>query len=170
MGLKLELFLAIVIVVTTVVTMSSKLSESTDAKRTLHKEIEFGNTMFTEVTTEVMESVAFGTHGVRIGGVLSVDNFVYHSQTVELLRAKQGRYTPKRIYLDGNVSFDQKGGFSYRTQHAYYDRHTEILYATSPFVATKGENVIHGERMAYRTQSKEVFATKVNAVIYTVEK
>ncbi len=170
MGLKLELLLAVLIVLTSVVTMSVKLREPKTVEKSVQKEIEFTNTMFSEVTTKGVESIAFATYGVRINAEMFADNLVYHSKTIELLRARKGRYTSERIYLDGNVSLEQKEGFNYRTQHAYYDKPTAILYATSPFVATKGKSVIRGKRMAYRTRSKEIFATKVNAVVYTAEK
>ena len=170
MGLKLELLLVLLIAFTSVLTMSMKLSSQNHKHPSLSKELEFTDTTFTEVTTKGREGVAYGVHGVRSRGVLVVDQLQYHNESIELLLADKGTYKKEKIYLDGNVSLYQKKGFTYRTEHAYYDKPTAILYATTPFVAIMGKNVLHGDTMAYHTRSKEVYATDVKAVVHTAEK
>jgi hypothetical protein len=170
MGLKLELFLVVLIAFTSVVTMSMNLRSQNKTVVRIQKELEFTDTTFTEVTTKGREGVAYGVHGIRSKGVLVVDELKYHNDTIDLLLADRGTYKKDRLYLDGNVSLYQKSGFDYHTDHAYYDKHTAILYATSPFVASMGKNVMRGKTMAYHTQSKEVYASEVEAVLYTDEK
>jgi lipopolysaccharide assembly outer membrane protein LptD (OstA) len=170
MGLKLELFLVLLIAFTSVLTMSMKLSSQNHKPKMATKELEFTDTTFTEVTTEGREGVAYGVHGVRKKGVLVVDKLRYHNESIDLLLADKGTYKKDKIYLDGNVSLHQKEGLIYHTEHAYYEKPTAILYATSPFVATMGENVLHGRTMAYHSRSKILYATKVDALLDTAEK
>ncbi|MCF6207622.1 MAG: hypothetical protein L3J47_12155 [Sulfurovum sp.] len=170
MGLKLEFLLVLLIALTSVLTMTTKLADHEYVPQNIKKELEFTNTTFTEVTTEGREGVAFGTHGTRSNGVLEVEGLRYHSDTVKRLLADKGRYKGDNIYLDGNVRFYQESGFEYHTEHGYYHKPTAILYATSPFVAMMDKNILHGERMAYHTRTKEVYAESVDAVLYTAEK
>jgi len=170
MGLKLEFLLVLLIAFTSVVTMSMKLSNQGSKTESEDKELEFTNTTFTEVTTEGREGVAFGVHGVRKKGVLVVDRLRYHNDSVTLLSAQKGTYQDDKLYLDGNVSLYEKEGFTYHTEHAYYHKPSAVFYATSPFMATMGKNTLRGERMFYRTQDKELYATMVEAVVYTAEK
>ncbi|MCF6207639.1 MAG: hypothetical protein L3J47_12260 [Sulfurovum sp.] len=170
MGLKLELLLVMLIVITSVVTMSTKLTEQNKASEVFTKELEFTNTTFTEVTTQKREGVGFGTHGVREGGVLTIDNLRYHNDDIKLLLANQGRYIGKKIYLDGNVTVHHKPGHDYYTEHAIFDQKEDVLYVTAPFVAYINENVIHGQTLEYHMRQKEAFATMVDAAIFTSEK
>ena len=170
MGLKLEILLVVLIVVTSVVTMSTKLTEQNVAAQTVTKELEFTNTTFTEVTTRKREGVGFGIHGVREAGVLTIDNLHYHNDNIKLLLADKGRYVGKKIYLDGNVTVHHKPGYDYYTDHAIYDQKKEIFYVTSPFVAYINRNIIHGDALEYDMRKKEAYATKIDAVIFTTEK
>jgi hypothetical protein len=170
MGLKLEILLVVLILITSVVTMSTKLTEQNIRAQVVTKELEFTNTTFTEVTTQKREGVGFGTHGVREAGVLTIDNLRYHNDNIKLLLANQGRYIGKKVYLDGNVTVHHKPGYDYYAEHAMYDQKREILYVTSPFVAYINKNIIHGDTLEYDMRKKEAYATMIDAVIFTTEK
>jgi len=170
MGLKLEFLLVFVIAMTSLFTMTMKLTQQNRENEVFTKELEFTNTTFTEVTTKKREGVAFGTHGVRSAGVLSVDNLRYHNDSIKLLLADKGIYKGSRIYLDGNVSVHQKKGYDYYTEHAMYDKKKEVLYITSPFVAYMNRNIINGKTLEYNMRTKEAFATAIEATIYTTKK
>jgi lipopolysaccharide assembly outer membrane protein LptD (OstA) len=169
MGLKLEILLVVLILVTSVVTMSTKLTEQNIKAQVVTKELEFTNTTFTEVTIHKREGVGFGTHGVREAGVLTVDNLRYHNDNVKRLLANKGRYIGKKIYLDGNVTVHHKPGYDYYAEHAIYNKKNEILYVTSPFVAYINKNIIHGDSLEYDMKKKEAYATMIDAVIFTTE-
>jgi len=167
MGMKLELLLVILIAVTSYVTMTTKLSEQSVGSVEQLKELEFTNTTFTEVTVQKRKGVAFATHGVRIGGILHMDNVRYHNENIKLLLADSAFYRGKRIYLDGNVTVHRKPGYDYYTEHANYDQVSQILYVTAPFVACMERDVLEGQSLEYRMGSKEAYATSVKAVFYT---
>ena len=170
MGLKLEIILILSIVAIVSVALTVKIKNSQVAAKVSTKELEFTHTTFTEVDINKTQGVAFGTHGTRDAGVLRVDNLRYHTDSIKELRAKKGTYKGEKIYLDHNVTVNQKEGFDYKAEHAIYDQKTEILDITSPFTAVMNENIMHGNSLRYDTRTREASGTDVDAVVYTKEK
>jgi len=170
MGLKLEITLILSMIVILSVALTVKIKNSQVVAKVSTKELEFTHTTFTEVDTNKTQGIAFGTHGIRDAGVLAVKNLRYHTDSIKELRAKKGTYKGDKIYLDHNITVNQKEGFDYKAEHAIYDQKTEILDITSPFTAVMNENIIHGNSLRYDTKTKEAFATDVDAVVYTKEK
>jgi len=170
MGLKLELLLAILIVAMLSIAYKVKLTDDVSMKQTAKKEIEFADTTFTEVDTEKLRAVFYGTYGVRSRGILTVDNLIYHTDTIELLLADKGRYIDSKVYMDGNIRMKQKEGFNYKAQHAVYDKKTAILTITSTFTAVMDKNIVHGNTGWYDSRRKMLFAKEVDAAVYTAEK
>ncbi len=170
MGLKLEIILILSIVAILSVALTVKIKNSQAVTKVSTKELEFTHTTFTEVDTNKTQGIAFGTHGIRDAGVLAVKNLRYHTDSIKELRAKKGTYKGDKIYLDHNITVNQKEGFDYKAEHAIYDQKTEILDIISPFTAVMNENIIHGNSLRYDTKTKEAFATDVDAVVYTKEK
>ena len=168
MGLKFELLLVALVVLTSAVTMTTKLREHNSAGMVGEKELEFTETTFTEVSAQKRIGVSFAVQGVQYAGVLKAENVRYYNDTIEELTAKRGTYKGAFIYLDGDVLLYQKEGFSYFTQHAYYNKQTQMLY-TTPFVARRGADVMHGKTLRYNTLTKEAYATAVNAELYTIQ-
>lgn len=170
MGLKLELLLGVLIVVMLSIAYSVKLTDDVTMKKVSKKEIEFTDTTFTEVDTNKLISISFGTHGIRQGGILTVDNLVYHTDSIELLLANKGRYIGDKVYLDGHIRMKQKEGFNYSAEHAIYDKKTQILTITSKFTAVMNKNIVHGNTGWYDAIKKVLYAKEVDAVVYTAEK
>ena len=170
MGLKLEIVIIALIAAILSFTYVVKLTHSAVARKPFTKELEFTDTTFTEVDTNKTQGVAFGTYGVRNAGVLTVYHLRYHTDNLKLLTSNRGIYKQNKMYLDGNISVHQKKGFDYSAEHAVYNKKTEILNITSPFTAVMNQNIMHGKSLRYNMQTKEGFATQVDAVVYTVEK
>jgi len=170
MGLKLEIILIVSIVAILSVALSVKIKNAAISHKISTKELEFTNTTFTEVDTNKTQSVFFGTYGVRNAGVLTVDNVRYYSDSIKELRAKKGTYRGDKIYLDHNITVNQKEGFDYKAEHAIYDQKREILHITSPFTAIMNGNIIHGNSLVYDIKKREAVGTDVDAIVYTKEK
>jgi hypothetical protein len=170
MGLKLEFILIFLTVGILAVALKVEIKDSKIKHNKLSKELEFTNTTFTEVDTNKTLGIAFGTYGVRNAGVLTVDNLIYHTDSIEDLRAKKGKYIGDKIYLDYNITVHQKEGSDYKAEHAVYDKKSEILNVTSPFTAVINGNVMYGDSLVYDTRKREAFGTNVKAVVYTKEK
>jgi hypothetical protein len=170
MGLKLEMLIAVAIVAILSLTFMVKFSQNSFDEKTFSKELEFTDTTFTEVDTTTMQGRAFSAYGVRDQGVLSLYKLMYHTNNIELLSAEKGTYRGNKIYLDGNITVNQKEGFDYAAEHAVYDKKTEILDITSSFTGVMDKNIIHGNTLRYDAKIKEAFGKKIDAVVYTTEK
>lgn len=170
MELKLETvsILAIVVIVTGAMTLD--IDNKAKQNVTFTKELEFTNTTFTQVDTQKLLGRAYGTYGIRDGGVLSLDNLVYFTETVKYLIADKGKYVGDVLHLDGNIVLEEVQGYNYKTQQASYDQNTEVLNVTAPFIATRGKNSIKGDTLVYNTRKKEAYGTTIDAVVYTAEK
>jgi hypothetical protein len=170
MGLRIELLLFIAIVSIVGGSLTMKLNDNVNNHKVDTKELEFTYTTFTEVDTKKLQGRAYGTYGARDEGILTIDNLVYQSETIESLVADKGTYMGNTIYLEGDVLMDDSNGYTYETQQAEYNQDTEILNITAPFVATRDENVIKGDTFTYHTSKKEAYGTVIDAAVYTIEK
>ena len=170
MGLKLETLIVVVIVAILSGTLMVKFAHKASDRKLFTKEFEFTDTTITEVDTATMQGRAFGTYGIRDAGVLTLHNLKYHTKNIESLRAKKGTYKGDKLYLDGNITVNQKEGFDYSAEHAVYDKKTKILDITSAFTGIMNQNIIHGYTLRYDMQKKEAFGKRIDAVVYTTEK
>lgn len=170
MGLRLEWVVSVVLVVIVSGVMLLKLTSTSADNMVSAKELEFTDTTLIEVDTTSIQSHSYSTYGVRENGILTVDNLVYHTDTIESLLAKKGRMEGDMLYLDGDVDLQEKEGYRYETQHASYDQKNEILTILSPFRARRGKNSMVGDTLRYDMRKKEAFGTTINSVVYTTEK
>lgn len=169
MGLKLEFLLILLVTVILSVALTVRIQNAKSVQKVNSKELEFHDTTFTEVDTNKTIGVAYGTYGVRDHGVLTVENFRYTNDDIESLRSKVAIFKEEKIYMDHDVIMHQEEGSDYYTEHAIYDKKTEILDVTAPFKAVQGKNIMLGDTMRYWTKEKKVFSTNADAVIYTQE-
>ena len=170
MGLRLEIVLFVMIVMTVWVTTMVKITNETNEDKQMLKELEFVNTTFTEVDMKTLKARLFSTKGIRDTGVLTLEKLNYHSNSINQLVANKGTYKGDVLFLDGDVKLKEKEGFVYMTQHANYNQKSQILNITSSFVANRDKNIFHGDTLQYHAIDKKVNATKVDAIVYTVKK
>jgi hypothetical protein len=170
MGLKLEPVLTVIITAIISVSLLVELSSTLQKSKKFTKDLEFTHTTFIEVDTQQMQGWLFGTYGVRDKGVLTLDNVVFHTDNIDSLTGKKGKYIKEILYLDGDVVMQEQDGAIYKTQHANYNQKTKILNITSPFTSHRDQNVMKGKTLRYDSVKKEAFGTRVDAVVYTTEK
>lgn len=170
MGIKIEFLLSFAIIVIVIVSLTLKLNDAESKVKPMTKELEFTYTTFTEVDTKKLQGRAYGTYGVRDNGILTIDNLVYQTETIESLVAKKATYMGDTIYLEGDVVLDQTDGYTYATEQAEYNQKSEILNITAPFVATREENIIRGDTLQYDKRKEEAYGTMIDATVYTIEK
>ncbi len=170
MGLKLETVIIVVIVVILSGTLMVKFTHKLSDGKPFTKELEFTHTTLTEVDTTTMQGRAFGSHGILEAGILTLYNIKYHTNSIESLSANKGTYRSDKLYLDGNITVNQKEGFDYNAQHAVYNKKTKILDITSTFAGIMDRNIIQGHTLRYDMQKKEALGKRINAVFYTTEK
>lgn len=169
MGVKLEWILVFFIGAISFGVLSLKLENTTNKGSALKKDLEFTHTTFVEVDTLKPLSTLFGTYGIRYKGTLDIDNMVYHTDNIESLVAKKGKYLAPILKLDGDVVMREKDGYIYTTQHAIYNQKTQILNLTTRFKAIRDQNIFNGETLIYHTLTKYTFATTVDAIVYTAK-
>lgn len=170
MGIRLEYILIIAILFTISLNTMVKFDNKLDSNRSHTKELVFSDTTFIEVNKVKMRAYIFSRYGVRDGGVLTLNGLTYHTENIKLLFANQARYKDDTLFLDGNVTLVEKEGFKYTTQSAKYNQKTETLDINSPFTAKLDKNVIKGEVLHYDAKHKELNASKIDAVVYTLKK
>jgi len=134
------------------------------------KEAEFTDTTLIEVDTADMRNWMYGTYGVIDKGVLTLHNIRYNGNNIESILANRGRLDGEMLYLDGDVEIQDESGYKYDTQHAVYNRETQILNITSPFIGVKGQNTIKGKSMEYDMRQKKASGTTVDTIFYTPDK
>jgi len=167
---KLEMIIVFVTLVIIAGAYTVKIDDKREETPTVNKELEFNDTVFTEVNASGFLGRATTQKGIRVNGVLMLDKVRYHTNNIRLLRADTAKLDNEILYLDGHIFMDQKEGFFYEAEHANYHKRHKILTITSPFTATLNKNVIKGQSLEYDTVKKEAYATKVNGVVYTTKK
>jgi len=170
MAVKLEHVLIVTIVVLISGVFMIKIRNTPPPVNTFTKELEFTDTTLIEVDTNDMQSRAYIAHGIRDRGILTLADIVYLSDNIESLSANNGIYYGNKLYLDGDVILQEKGGYRYKTEHAIYDQKTGILSITSPFTGVKGLNMIQGESLEYDTRQKKASGSTVGTIFYTPDK
>jgi len=170
MGLKLEYILIFLVIVILAISSTIKLENKNIVNKTSTKEMEFTDTIFTEVNTKKIIGVAYGIKGVRDNGILTVKNFKYHNNSIKLLKSDEAIYKDNKIYLNFNIDFNKEDGVNCYSEHAVYDKSLKILDITSPFKYIDGKDVAYGNTMRYFSDRKEMFASQVNIMFYTKEK
>lgn len=170
MGLKIEIFLFTLIAVIGFGAFTIRLDGAKKDTQHSTKELEFSNTTFTEVDTQRLQAKAYGTHGVRDDGVLTIENVRYQTDSIKSLLANHGTYKGAIIYLEGDVVMDDSNGYHYETQQAEYNQESEVLDITAPFVVKGDKKIFKGDTLQYNTKTQEVFSTVVDAILYTQDK
>lgn len=170
MGLRIEFILSIGIALIVGMSYMIKLNNNVDTNVIFTKELEFIDTTFIEVSTIQLNGHIHADNGVRDKGILTLNNIKYKTKTIESLVAKKGTYKGNTLYLEGNVLMYDNDGYTYETQQAEYNQQTEILNITAPFVASHEKNTVKGDTFTYNTRNKEAYGTRIDAIIYTVEK
>ncbi|MFT7879976.1 MAG: hypothetical protein ABXS91_06210 [Sulfurimonas sp.] len=170
MGIRLESIIAIIIGLILVSFFLIKIDQPSLQKSDESKELTFRDTRLIEVDTKKILGLAHSRYGEVEERTLRLNGIVYHTERVNLLRAQKGRYQGDYLYLEGNVTLNQKEGFDYRAQKATYNKKHEILTIDSLFEAYLNENIISGENLVYDMKKKKITGQNIKAVLYTLEK
>ena len=170
MGIRLESIIAVIIGLILVSFFLIKIDQHALQTSSESKELSFRDTRLIEVDTEKILGLAHSRYGEVEKKILTLNDIVYHTERVNLLRAQKGVYRGDYLYLEGNVTLNQKEGFEYRAERAIYDKERQILTIDSLFEGELNENTISGENLVYDMKKKRVTGQKINAVLYTLEK
>ncbi len=161
----LILAMAVTIWLSLTVSFQDKINPSKD-----NKELEFNNTIFTEVNTTGPVSQAYAKTGMQKAGVLTLEQVSYKKGGKNEIVANKATYTKDEILLQGDVKVIQDGGFVYSTQEAVYNPKSKTFTSPTPFVASMGQNTFSGKKLDYDLQNKEAKSQKIHAIIFMQDK
>ncbi len=170
MAIRLEWIITAVIVAISTFSYFVKFSSDAESGSHTTKSLEFRDTIFMEVDQKGRVGEAYAKVGIRDKGVLHMRSLDYRTDAIRRLHADSGTFEAVKIYLDGNVTVDEKSGLHYRSENVVYDKETRILHVTSPFEATLARNSFRGNEMICDTLRHEVTASMVEAVLFPAEK
>ena len=170
MGIKLEYIIFIFIGLVLISFLLIEIEPKPLQEKSQTKEMAFTDTRFIEVDTDKIIGLAHSRYGEYEKKALTLEGITYHTDNVNLLQAQKGIYQGDDIYLEGNVTLNQKEGFDYTAQKAVYNKKSEVLNIDSPFKAFLRDNVITGESLVYDMKKKEAVGYNVKAVVYTLKK
>lgn len=169
-GFKLEFIIVIAIISIFALVSMVNLAHKKYNKEPFTKELEFTDTVLTEVDMHIMHGRAFGTYGVRNSGVLTLHQLQYYTKEMESIYANRGVFKDNKLYLNGNIILHNKEGFTYRAEDAVYNKNTKILDVTSNFIGKMHQNVVKGNTLRYDMKNDVVLGKQIEAVVYTVKK
>lgn len=170
MGIRLEYIILIFIGLVLISFILIEIDPTPQKEKSHSKELAFTDTRFIEVDTDKILGLAHSRYGGYEKDTLTLEGIIYHTDRVNLLKANKGTYQGDEIYLEGNVTLNQREGFDYSAQKAVYNKKSEILKIDSPFKAYLRDNVITGQSLIYDMQKKEAVGYNVKAVVYTLKK
>jgi len=169
MAIKLEtyLLLAIFTTISFVVLLDNQSTQSIVAKQIKSKELEFENTIFSEVNIEKQLTKATVKSAVQIDGVLKLNSVIYSGDKLKSLSANQASYDGNVSTLSGNVVLEQENGAKYTSKKAIYNLNTQLVTIPDNFVSTIGQNIIKGKNLHYSIEQGNATAKDIHAILYT---
>ncbi|MDM5270619.1 LPS export ABC transporter periplasmic protein LptC [Sulfurovum sp. zt1-1] len=170
MGLRLEYIISIIVALIFVSFFLINIEQKSRQKNESTKQLAFSDTRLIEVDTQKILGLAHSRYGVYENKTLILSDIIYHTDTVNLLQAQKGIYKGDYLFLEGNVTLNQKNGFDYTAQKAAYNQKSEVLSIESPFEAHMNKNIISGINLVYNMKEKKITAQKIKAVVFTLEK
>ena len=105
-----------------------------------------------ELDDKGLTTVMNGTKGIRYTDRYIVYNIDYTDNTKKYLAnmiADQGVYKGETIDLNGNILYNREDGISFSTQKAIYNKETNIVVSSTPYIAYLGKNKIVGSYVEY---------------------
>jgi len=158
----------LIVLIVTIITLGVKIKLNSATVKVVKstKELDFYDTTIYEVDTKHLLDVIYTTYGIRDNGILKMKNIKYHSDSVESIVSKEGRYVNNMLYLTKDVIM-KNDGYTYTTQKLNYNQKTQILNITSPFKATNNINTFWGKSLIYYSLKKEMYAKDTKSIFYT---
>lgn len=170
MDIRLEHIISTIIGLILISFFLIKIDQKSLQKSENGKQLTFSDTRLIEVDTQKILGLSHSRFGEVENKTLTLSDIVYHTDRVNLLRAKKAIYEGDFLQLEGNVTLNQKEGFDYMAERATYNKKSQILTIESPFEAHLNENTISGTNLVYDMKAKTVTAQHIKAVVYTLEK
>jgi hypothetical protein len=169
MAIKIEWVLVFSIIATLIVSFSLKFENSIH-NNMIKKELNFKNTIFTEVDTNGIVSFANVKNGEQTNGILTMYEISFDKINDTNVTARKAIYKKDEIILSGDVKIKQKNGFTFNTQKAVYDTRGGKITSKDRYRATLNENILTGYNLNYDTKKFSATSSNIHATLYTQDK
>lgn len=118
-----------------------------------------------ELTSKQVKSKYSANTWLRYDDKDILTNFRAQNQK-ESVSAKRAIKKNKQIKLEGDVLYKDNKGLKVLSQGMIYDLASKVLSIDSKFSALQGENIVHGTKLSYDTQAKQLRIKGLKAWFY----
>ena len=99
-----------------------------------------------------------------------MDILTFYREQKEILKAKQANLKQNKIFLYGDIFYQNEEGITLKSQKMEYDIKNKIISSKTPFTLNSKKALITGESFVYNRQKGIIKATKIEATIKETEK
>jgi hypothetical protein len=169
MAVKIQWVLIFFIVITLMLSFSLRFDNNSHESG-ITKELNFKNTIFTEVDTNGVVSYANVKNGEQTDGVLTMHDISFDKMNDTKVVADKAIYQKDEIILSGNVKINQKNGFAFNSQKAVYNTRNGKITSKDKYNATLNGNILTGNNFSYDTKKSNATSGNIHATLYTQDK
>jgi len=170
MGIRLDVILIVLISIIISVGLNFSLTSTPQTDNNFTKELEFKDTMLTEVDKTMILGKSFIGYGVSDNKVLVLKNITYFAEKLEYIKANEAKLDGHVLYLKGDIEVKETDGYLYKTQEAIYNQESKILNIYTPFSARMKNNLLEGSRLLYNLKDKKIYGRDIHTVFFTSTK
>ena len=102
----------------------------------------------------------------------SVENIDYTDNSKKYtvnMKAKNGIYKDRIVYLDGDVVFSREDGLTFKTQKAIYNKITAVAQVDGDYVLYRAGSSVTGRKLEYNNQLNSVSSKDISAIFQLKE-
>lgn len=170
MGMKLEIVLAILIMLIFFFGLNFSIKNSITKENNFTKELEFKETTLIEVDKKILLGKSFTKYGVSDNKILMLKNLTYLAPKLEYIKADEAKLDGYILYLKGNIEIKEVNGYLYKTEEAIFNQKSKILNIYTPFYAKMKNNFIQGNRLLYNLKDKKLYGREIKTRFFTCTK
>jgi len=135
--------------------------------------IEFKNIKNYHITKSGVDTIVKAKEALRFKDhdeIKEVDILTFYREQKEILKAKQANLKQNKIFLYGDIFYQNEEGITLKSQKMEYDIKNKIISSKTPFTLNSKKALITGESFVYNRQKGIIKATKIEATIKETEK
>jgi len=105
-----------------------------------------------ELSNKGLTTIMDGNKAIKYTDKYIVQNINYTDSSKKYIAnmiAKNGIYEDDTIKLDGDILFTREDGLSFLSQHANYNKKTNIVISPENYIATLGKHEARGSYLEY---------------------
>ncbi|MDD5156950.1 LPS export ABC transporter periplasmic protein LptC [Sulfurimonas sp.] len=133
---------------------------------------DISNFLMYELNVNGLKTFIKGDKATKYADRDTVENIDYTDNSKKYMiniKAKNGIYKDKVVYLDGDVVFFREDGLTFETQKAVYDKITTIARADGDYLIHRAKNSVVGRELKYNNQLNSVSAKDISAIFQLKE-